>query len=422
MPCPLPSHMTATNEVFIPSKSRDALLCNPVFSVFFAIVMTTLFGSVLGCAWEVVASVGSVVGREISAVADRLNWQDLLGVGAAGFLAQIVDGSLGMGYGVTSSTVLVLAGLSPATASASVHLAQLGTTAISGLAHHKYGNVDMRTMWKLSIPGSLGAFCGATILASIPSGAAKTTTAALLFAMGLRILVRGGKAHQQQSEDGPAWSVILPLGVMGGFVDATGGGGWGPVVTSGLLTDGSLVPKRAIGTVSASEFFVTVACVLGFFCALGGSHGATAGDAVRIELVLMLLAGGMIAAPVAPLFVAWLDARMLGIVVGGFVCFTTLRTLLKALSLSDTATYAAYLVLSAVVLVCVNNVACQGATHRASTLQSVQNGSAVAAKCAGKNGKDHQLTKKGARSVSPTKHATKARAKRARSSPARTPS
>ena len=307
------------------------------------------------CMGKPAMQVAASVGRELGDHLANLSMQDLLGVGVAGFAAQIVDGSLGMGYGVTSSTVLVLAGLSPATASASVHLAQLGTTAVSGLAHHQFGNVDLRTMWLLSLPGVLGAFVGATVLASISGNAAKTVTATLLFAMGARILVRGGKEHSR-AKGTPSLQVLIPLGLVGGFVDATGGGGWGPVATSGLLSDGRLPPKRAIGTVSASEFFVTVAAVLGFFCALTTSNGATLGEAVRLDLVLTLLAGGMIAAPLAPLFVAWLDARVLGVVVGGFVCLTTLRTVLKALGVSGGAIYAAHLLMLVVVVVSVASV------------------------------------------------------------------
>ena len=295
------------------------------------------------CMAEPAKAVAATVSHELSQHIASLSTSDLLGVGIAGFAAQIVDGSLGMGYGVTSSTVLVLAGLSPATASASVHLAQLGTTGVSGLAHHKFGNVDLKTLWLLSLPGALGAFVGATLLANIPGSTAKTVTATLLFSMGLRILMRGGKGMNSRAKGTPSAQFLVPLGLLGGFVDATGGGGWGPVATSGLLSDGRLPPKKAIGTVSASEFFVTVAAVLGFFFALNSNpNGSQLGEAVRLDLVLTLLAGGMIAAPLAPLFVAWLDARLLGVIVGGFVCLTTLRTLLKALGVSGAAVYVAY--------------------------------------------------------------------------------
>lgn len=303
------------------------------------------------CMAEPAKAVAATVSHELSQHIASLSTQDLLGVGLAGFAAQIVDGSLGMGYGVTSSTVLVLAGLSPATASASVHLAQLGTTAVSGLAHHKFGNVDQKTLTLLSLPGALGAFVGATLLAKIPGSTAKTVTATLLFSMGLRILMRGGKGMSSRAKGTPSAQFLVPLGLLGGFVDATGGGGWGPVATSGLLSDGRLPPKKAIGTVSASEFFVTVAAVLGFFFALNGSPDGSSrlGDAVRLDLVLTLLAGGMIAAPLAPLFVAWLDARLLGVIVGGFICLTTLRTLLKALHISGPAVYVAYIAMLFVV-------------------------------------------------------------------------
>ena len=205
-----------------------------------------------GYSYEVVSAIAYNASVEVADLVKDWDTRHLVAVCAAGFAAQLVDGSLGMGYGVTSSTVLVLSGLSPATASASVHLAQLGTTALSGLAHRRFGNVDDPIMWSLSLPGIVGAFVGATILSALSGATAKTMTAFLLFAMGVRILAKGGKVHKTSAEGGrPPLSLLLPLGLIGGFVDATGGGGWGPVATSGLLADGRLPPKTTIGTVYA---------------------------------------------------------------------------------------------------------------------------------------------------------------------------
>lgn len=213
--------------------------------------------------------------RLLPAVAS-LGWVDawaLAPVCTAGFAAQLVDGSLGMGYGLTSATVLTAAGLSPATASSSVHLAQLGTTLVSGLAHHRHGNVDMRAMARLSPAGAAGALVGALLLSSVPIGAAKLVSGSLLFFVGAGVLLRflfssppdcddagvhkpdpaaepPSQADQPKHPAGKSGRLgahLAPLGFVGGFVDATGGGGWGPVAMSTLLADGKLCPARIIG-------------------------------------------------------------------------------------------------------------------------------------------------------------------------------
>lgn len=191
----------------------------------------------------------------------------LTGVAVAGFAAQLVDGSLGMGYGITSSSVLVASGTPASLASASVHLAQLGTTAASGLAHFRLGNVDTRTLSLLSLSGMLGAFGGATLLACLPSSATKLVAGALLSSLGLVVLFKfggGKKPYADTPDDGDQGCtprVLRLVGLVGGFVDATGGGGWGPVATTSLLAKGHLTPAKVIGTISASEFFVTVSAV-----------------------------------------------------------------------------------------------------------------------------------------------------------------
>lgn len=255
--------------------------------------------------------------------------QTLIVVAIAGLVAQFVDGSLGMGYGLTSSTLLIFAGLSPAAASASVHLAEVGTTALSGVAHHRFGNVDWHAVRRIAIPGGIGAFLGATLLSSLSTESAKPLASTLLFTLGIYVLLRFLLGKQRVSRKGqPGLRFLAPLGLIGGFIDATGGGGWGPVTTPTLLADGRLAPNRVVGTVSASEFIVAISASAGFFTALGG-------EVLRMEFVAALLAGGFIAAPIAAYTVRHLNPRLLGVIVGGFICFTNARTLLAAASVSD---------------------------------------------------------------------------------------
>jgi uncharacterized membrane protein YfcA len=267
--------------------------------------------------------------------------QTLIVVAIAGLAAQLVDGSLGMGYGLTSSTLLIFAGLSPAAASASVHLAEVGTTALSGVAHHRFGNVDWHAVRRIAIPGGVGAFLGATLLSSLSTESARPLASALLFTLGIYVLLRFllGKA-QVQRKGRPGISFLAPLGLIGGFVDATGGGGWGPVTTPTLLADGRLAPNRVVGTVSASEFIVALSASAGFFTALGG-------EVVRLEFVAALLGGGLIAAPIAAYMVRHLNPRLLGVVVGGFICFTNARVLLSAAGISGDAFLLTYVVIVA---------------------------------------------------------------------------
>ena len=194
--------------------------------------------------------------------------QRLLLLAAVGFAAQLVDGSLGMGFGVTSTTLLLIAGLSPALASASVHLAELGTNVASGVSHWRLGNVDWRLVGRLGVPGALGAFGGATFLSQISTAVAKPVMAAILGALGTYILLRyafrpPAVAHARRSPHGSRF--LVPLGLAGGFVDATGGGGWGPVATTTLLSAGKTAPRTVIGSVDTSEFLVSLAASLGYF-------------------------------------------------------------------------------------------------------------------------------------------------------------
>ena len=257
----------------------------------------------------------------------------------AGFAAQLVDGALGMGYGITSSTILLLIGLSPAAASASVHIAKIGTGASSGLAHHRFGNVDWKVVRRIALPGAAGAFIGATLLSALSTESSRPLSSLFLFALGVYVIfryLRGGLRALRKGT--PRLRFLIPLGLIGGFVDATGGGGWGPVATPALLADGRLAPNRVIGTVSASEFAVAVAASVGFIFGIG-----VAG--VRLDYVAALLAGGLIAAPIAAYMVRHLNPRLLGVVVGGFICFTNARVLLSAAGVSGDPFLGAYIVI-----------------------------------------------------------------------------
>ena len=206
----------------------------------------------------------------------------------------------------------------------------MGTTAVSGLSHHRCGNVDHTTLQRITPAGVLGALLGSTLLSSLATGTSKLVSGSTLLLVGVYVFIRFACASgtsdliDSYGKTSPATRVVAPLGFVGGCVDAMGGGGWGPVATSGLLAEGSLAPNLVIGTVSLSEFFVTVSAVLGFLVVLGPSHAIAA----RIDLAVALLAGGLLAAPLAPHLVQRIEPRRLGMLVGAFICLTNVRVLL----------------------------------------------------------------------------------------------
>ena len=262
-----------------------------------------------------------------------------------GLGAQLVDGSLGMAYGVTSSTLLLAIGTNPAMASATVHLAEIGTTLASGLAHWKFGNVDWKVVAKIGVPGAVGAFAGATFLSNLSTEIAAPVMSLILLTLGVYILVRFTLRGIDRRHLGkPIRKRFLgPLGLIAGFVDATGGGGWGPVGTPAILASGRMEPRKVIGSIDTSEFIVALAASLGFLVALG-SQGVNALWAAG------LLIGGLIAAPIAAWLVRHIPPRMLGSLVGGGIILTNVRTLLKSdwIDASDPVRYAVYALLYAV--------------------------------------------------------------------------
>ena len=239
----------------------------------------------------------------VQIVLETLHSGPFWGAVAVGFFAQAVDGALGMAYGVTATTFLLGAGASPAAASASVHIAEIFTTGFSGVAHLKYGNVNRRLFLRLLVPGILGAVLGAIFITQFDGRVLKPYVTAYLLLMGVYILSKAFRKLRARSDE-PAH--VGKLAAFGGFVDAAGGGGWGPVVTSTLVGSGR-DPRTTIGSVNFAEFFITVATA--------GSFTLLAGPGTWM-LVAGLVVGGLFAAPFAALLCRHLRARALLIIVG----------------------------------------------------------------------------------------------------------
>lgn len=238
----------------------------------------------------------------------------------AGFIAQLVDGAVGMGYGVTSTSLLMSMGVSPAAISGSVHTAEIFSSAASGYSHYKFGNVNKKLFKVLVIPGVLGAIAGAGALVWAGekyAGFIKPVLGVYCLILGVRILYQAykkGKKNQKVKRAG--W-----LAGAGGFLDSFGGGGWGPLVTSTLIAKGRS-PQYVIGSVSLSEFFVTFASAMSFFMFIGITHW---------QIIAGLMIGGAIAAPLAAKLVGKLPLRTMLICVGLMVIVWSLRIIIKAI-------------------------------------------------------------------------------------------
>lgn len=237
---------------------------------------------------------------------------------AVGFAAQAVDGALGMAFGVISNTLLVgVMGVPPALASQRVHVVECFTTATSGISHLLHGNIDKKLFFRLLIPGMVGGATGAYILTSLDAAVVKPFVLTYLTAIGLMLLWRGFKYPPQ----GKPAKVVAPLGLVGGFLDAAGGGGWGPVVTSNLLIQGA-DPRRVVGTVNAVEFFLTLTISATFIYHLGFADlaGATLG----------LLIGGLLAAPLGAWAAKHIPAKPMLVMVGFVLTATSAFGVYKA--------------------------------------------------------------------------------------------
>ena len=244
-------------------------------------------------------------------------WDDVLLYVIIGFVAQMIDGAIGMAYGVTASSVLLSLGVPPATASACVHAAETFTIGASGFAHWRLGNVDKKLLLRLAIPGMIGGAIGAYVLAGLPGEALKPYISAYLLVLGGFIV---WKALEVRPLKVPEPRAVAPLGLVGGALDAMGGGGWGPIVTSTLLGQGA-TPRYAIGSVNLAEFFVTLVISATFLFTVGLSLW---------PIITGLIIGGVIAAPFAAMATKHIPDKVLMLMVGCVVTLLSLRTIIIA--------------------------------------------------------------------------------------------
>ncbi|MCE7795809.1 sulfite exporter TauE/SafE family protein [Sphingobium sufflavum] len=235
-----------------------------------------------------------------------------------GFGAQVIDGALGMAYGVISSTFLLALGVPPSAASAGVHAAETFTTGVSGISHILHRNVDWKIFFRLVIPGVIGGVLGAYVLSNIDGSVIKPFIQAYLAAIGIWLLWRS--FHFPPEPKDPKW--VAPLGLVGGFMDASGGGGWGPIVTSNLLVQGAS-PRFTIGTVNTVEFILTLSISITFLIHLGWE--------VLTQATLGLLIGGVIAAPFGAMLARHMKPQALLMAVGVVLILTSAFGVAKAL-------------------------------------------------------------------------------------------
>jgi len=244
---------------------------------------------------------------------------EFLKAAAVGFIAQSIDGALGMAYGISATTFLLGTGASPAVASASVHIAEIFTTGLSGLSHLRLGNVDRKLMLRLLIPGVIGGVLGALVVTKFDGAALKPWISGYLLVMGIYVLAKAWR-HRRKPAQEPKH--VAKLALFGGFVDAAGGGGWGPVVTTSLVGAGQ-DPRRTIGSVNFAEFFIAIASAGAFVIFIDAAPWAT---------VAGLVAGGMFAAPLAAFLCRALPARALLVLVGTLISGLSAYNLIKALA------------------------------------------------------------------------------------------
>jgi uncharacterized membrane protein YfcA len=245
-------------------------------------------------------------------------WDDFFTFVAVGFAAQMIDGAIGMAYGITSTSVLLSLGVPPATASACVHAAETFTTGASGYAHWRLKNIDKDLVYRLMLPGMLGGAIGAYVLTNLPGDAFRPWVSAYLLVLGLVIVF---KALKQTSKSAVSLSRIAPLGFVGGLLDAIGGGGWGPIVTSTLIGNG-MTARYAIGSVNLAEFFVTLTISATFFATIGMTFW---------PIIAGLVVGGVLAAPFAAYATKHVPDRLLMLIVGCVVVMLSCRGIYRGM-------------------------------------------------------------------------------------------
>jgi uncharacterized membrane protein YfcA len=244
---------------------------------------------------------------------------DLLPFIAIGFAAQIVDGALGMAFGLISSTLLISIGVPPAVASAQVHVVECFTTGASGISHVLHRNVDWKLFFRIAVPGIIGGVLGAYVLTNVPADVARPFVLGYLALVALYLLWRALRHSHEERKP----KIVEPLGFAGGFLDAAGGGGWGPIVTSNLLVQGA-TPRKVIGTVNTAEFFLTLTVSAAFIASLGlGSVGAP---------TVGLLIGGLVAAPFGAHVAKRVPAKALMVLVSVVLMGTSLYGIYRALA------------------------------------------------------------------------------------------
>ena len=306
-------------ELGIPPLEEGALHpgAHPVLRMAMWLAVFMLIGATLFLVVRLFSAHGAVGAEQIviETLQSRIFWSAV----AVGLLAQVIDGALGMAYGLTSTTFLLATGVSPGVASASVHIAEVFTTGVSGIAHVKLGNVNKSLFLRLLLPGIAGAVLGAVLLSSIDGKVLKPYISVYLLLMGIYII---SKVFRKLKTAKHAPRHVAKLALFGGFVDSVGGGGWGPVVTTTLVGSGH-DPRATIGTVNFAEFFLTFASAIAFALLIGEGPW---------PIVAGLVLGGLFAAPFAAYLCKRLHARTLLILVGTLISAVSVFNLYKSFS------------------------------------------------------------------------------------------
>ena len=275
-------------------------MSNKVFRILFGLLVISA-----------IAMLGYYRGTDVTAFNSDLFFWALL----FGSIAALIDGSLGMAYGVTGTAFLLGYGISPIKAVAYIHIAEIFVSGSSGLNHWKIGNVDTKLFKKLLIPGIIGAIIGALIITKINIPYLSIVISVYLLCMGIFLIVKAYAKIKLQFKQKN--SVVIPLAVTGGFVDGAGGGGWGPVVTTSLL-GGKMMPKKVIGTVNASEFFINLASATAFLFLV---------KVTDWEALAGLIIGGFLITPYAAKTTSRMSVKMILTVVGCLITALSIRKL-----------------------------------------------------------------------------------------------